>query len=91
MTEKFISAIQRIRFSFMQLRWRKALIGLATAMLFLMLLSPELAFFSFLLDAVVIDAILIFAGFQLAHYWAYVKYVFGQISQTLRATIKEKQ
>ncbi len=54
------------------LSWRNGLIGFIFALLFLLVLSPELAFLSFLLDAAVIDVMIIFTGIQMRMYWSYL-------------------
>jgi hypothetical protein len=53
--------------------WRKLTGGFIFAALFLLILSPELALFSFLLDAAVIDAVIILTGIQLQLHWLFIK------------------
>lgn len=55
------------------LSWRKGLIGFIFAIVFLLVLSPELVFFSFLLDAAVIDVMIILTGIQIKIYWEYLR------------------
>jgi hypothetical protein len=50
--------------------WKKVLSGFTILLILLLALSPEIAVFSFLLDAAVIETLIFLVGMQLQSYYA---------------------
>ena len=53
--------------------WKKFSRRAVYAAVFILVLAPEMAMFAFLLDAAVIDLIVVFTGIQCGLYWIYLK------------------
>jgi len=84
MLQRCVTAIKDGRQKLRQASWRQVLLAAIFAIVFLLLLAPEFAWFAFMLDAAVIDVFLVFAGLQLALYRQYLQFAVLKFATSLR-------
>lgn len=73
-----------------RLGWKKLFGGFSILLVLLLVLSPEIAVFSFLLDAAVIETVIFLIGMQLRNYWTGIVLSLSSVTAAITRRFKTK-